>query len=557
MRLLSGLRPIARAGALRDAVAGMTLASMSIPQVLGYTRIAGTPVVTGLYTLLAPLVAFAVFGSSRHLVVAADSATAAIFASSLSQMAPVGSPGYMRLVGAVALLTGLLLLLARVFRLGFLADFLSRTVLAGFLAGVGIQVGVAVAGEMLGVAIAAHSTVAQAIEIVRRLPEVHLPTLGVSAAVVTAILASRRRAPSLPVPLFAVIAGIGASAAFDFAARGIAVIGPVGGGLPRIDVPVASFREALVVLPVALSCFVVILAQSAATARALALRHRERVDQDADILGLGAANACAALTGTFVVNGSLTQTEMADRAGARSQLAQLVAAAVVVLVLLLLTGPLQYLPRAVLGGIVFTIAVGLVDLRGLFAFRRESPGEFALAIVTAAAVALVGIEQGILLAMGLSLLRHVRHSYRPPTSVQVPDREGRLIPVPAVAGVQTEPGLIVYFFGADLFYANEARFADEVRALVRHAPAPVRWLVVNAGAVTDIDYSAARMVIDLHAELRQAGVELAFARVGAYLRSDMDRHGITDVIGAQRLLPTLHEGLALARSGAEEGDAEG
>src|SRR4030095_9849303 len=195
-------------------------------QVLGYTRIAGTPIVTGLYTLLFPLVAFAVFGSSRHLVVAADSATAAIFSSGLSEMAAPGSEHYMALVGALALLTAVLLLLARLFKLGFLADFLSRTVLVGFLAGVGVQVGVAVLGEMLGVAVTTHGTVDQLREIVGLLAEFHRPPVAVSALVVTAILACRKALPRLPVPLVAVVGGVAARRADELARRGRDLIRP-------------------------------------------------------------------------------------------------------------------------------------------------------------------------------------------------------------------------------------------------------------------------------------------------------------------------------------------
>ncbi len=534
---------------LRDAAAGVSLASMNVPQVLGYTRIAGTPVVTGLYTLLLPLVAFAIFGSSRHLVVAADSATAAIFASGLSGMAPPGTAQYMALVGVVALLTAALLLVARLFKLGFLADFLSRTVLVGFLAGVGVQVGVAVLGEMLGIAVNAHRTVEQIAEIYRNISKVDALVLGLSVALVACLLTGQRWAPRIPVSLLAVIAGIAASAVWDFAGRDIAVIGPVPSGLPSLVLPRPSWEELVRLLPIAVSCFVIIVAQSAATSRVFALRHRERVDADADILGLAAANAAAAVSGAFVVNGSLTQTAMGERAGAQSQFAQIVAAAVVVLVLLFLTGPLQYLPRFVLAAIVFNIAIGLIDRRGLAEILRESPGEFVLAIGTMLTVALVGLEQGILLAVALSLLRHVRQSYRPHTSVLAPGPAGRWVPMPAAPGVQTEPGLLVYHFGADLFYANENRFTDEVRSLIAHAPSPVRWLVVDAGAITAIDYSAARAVHDLCDDLGSAGVDIVFARVSSYLRADMDRHRISDVIGTARIFTTMHEAVDLALAG--------
>ena len=546
MRLsfFGGLRPFNRRGSVRDSLAGVTLASMNIPQVLGYTRIAGTPVVTGLYTVLLPLVGFALFGSSRHLVVAADSATAAILSSSLSRMAVPAGEKYMALVGIVALLTAGFLFVAWIFKLGFLADFLSRTVLVGFLTGVGFQVAIAMLGDMLGIAVHSARTLAQAWEILQSLSQTNVPTLALSVLVAGGILIGNRVAPRWPFALFAVIGTIVASAAFHLADRGIAVVGPVPGGLPSIGLPEVTWSDTLALLPVAASCFVMIIAQSAATSRIFALRYRERVDEDADILGLSAANAVAAASGTFVVNGSPTQTAMAERAGARSQFAQLVFAGVVLVVLLVLTGPLQYLPLCVLGGIVFTIAVGMIDVRGLRSIRRESPGEFDLAIVTAAAVVVIGVEEGILLAIALSLLRHVRHSYRPHTLMLAPDATERWVPTPVTPGKETEPGLIVYRFGADLFYANHNQFADEVRTLVERAPTPVRWFVVDAGAITDIDYSAAQSIRDLHEDLARQRVCMVFARVSPYLRSDMDRHGITAAIGAARIFATLHEGLA-------------
>ncbi len=275
----------------------------------------------------------------------------------------------------------------------------------------------------------------------------------------------------------------------------------------------------------------------------------KRVDENADILGLAAANAAAAASGAFVVNGSPTQTAMADRAGARSQVAQLAFAGVVLLVLLALTGPLQYLPRCVLAAIVFTIAVGMVNLPALRDIRRESPGEFSLAVTTSAAVVAVGVEQGILLAIALSLFRHVRHSYRPHTMMLAPDATGRWLPQPVSPGKETAPGLIVYRFGADLFYANHTRFTNDARALVEHAPAPVRWFVVDAGAITDIDFSAALALRDLLDDLARRGVSMVFGRVSPYLRSDMDRHGITAAVGEARIFPTLHEAIAAVQAG--------
>jgi sulfate permease, SulP family len=545
--LFQGLRPFNRPRATRDALAGFTLAAMNIPQALGYTKIAGTPVVTGFYTLLLPLVAFATFGSSRYLVVAADSATAAILAGGISGMAPLASPRYVALAGMVALLTSGLLLLARVLRLGFLSDFLSQTVLVGFLTGVGFQVGIAVLGEMLGVEVRSRRTVVQLVQVLRSLPQVHVPTLGLSALVVVGVLALHRFKPKVPGSLIAVAGAVAASAAWDFARHGIEIIGPVAGGLPHLSLPDVGWKDVERLIPVASSCFVMIVAQSAATARVYAVRHHQRLDEDADLVGLSAANAAAALSGTFVVNGSPTQTAMVESSGGQSQVAQLATAAVVALVLLFLTGPLQYLPRCVLGAIVFIIAIRLVDLRGLWGIRRESPGEYALALMTAAVVVVVGVEQGIVLAMVVSLLRIVRHSYHPHTAVLVEDERGIWRMTPAVPGAVTEPGLVVYQFGAALFYANAGRFADEIRDLVGPPPSPVRWVVVHAGAITHVDYTAARVVRELQKDLARCGVELIFAHVQSDLKSDLDRHGLTQTIGPARIFDTLHEALAALR----------
>ncbi|RKP57580.1 SulP family inorganic anion transporter [Pararobbsia silviterrae] len=547
--LLKGLLPIRRETAWRDVFAGLSLASMDIPQVLGYARIAGMPTVTGLYTAFLPLVAFSVFGASRHLVVAADSATATIFASRVSTMAPMGSAEYVTLAGTLALLTAALLLLARIFKLGFLADFLSRTVLLGFLAGVGVQVSIAMLGDMTGMTVPYPSSrsLAQFVYVAGHLPQIHTPTIALTALVVVAILGLKRVLPRVPIPLIAVVASIVASRSFDFAAHGITVLGPVAGGLPSLRFPIVTWQQFLDLLPVAASCFVMIVAQSAAATRVFAERYHETVDTNADILGLAAANAVSAFSGSFVVNGSPTQTAMADRAGARSQLAQLAFAAVVVVVLLFLSAWLQYLPHCVLAGIVFTIALGLVDIRGLRGVCAESPGEFTLALVTAAAVVLIGVEHGILLAVALSLLRHVRHSYHPHTMVLEPaEPNGRWLPVPAKPGIMTAPGLMVYRFGADLFFANDHFFALEVTRLIDAAPDAIRWFIVDAGAITDLDYSASRTLGELIETLHARDIAIVFARVSRYLREDMDRHGLTRIIGEPRIFSTMHEALAAA-----------
>ncbi len=548
-RLFQSLRPLRRKQAIRDVLAGVQLAAMNIPQALGYTKIAGMPVITGLYTLLLPPFGFAAFGSSRYLVVAADSATAAIIFSGLSAMAPVASPRYVELASLVALLTAGFLLLARLLKLGFLADFLSRTVLVGFLTGVGFQVGIAVLGGMLRINVSSHRTVGQLAEVIRKLPTSHWPSFAISAGVVAFILSVKRLAPKFPVSLVAVTLGIVASRVFDFAGHKIEVIGSIPGGLPHLGLPSVSWRDIETLVPIAASCFVMIVAQSAATARLYAERHRMELDENSDLLGLSAANVLAGVSGTFVVNGSPTQTAMVESSGGSSQLAQLSTAAVVAVVLLVFTWPLQYLPRCVLAAIVFVIATRLIDFPKLSRMRRESPEEWVLAVLTALVVVTIGVEQGIILAMVLSLLRIVRHSYHPHTGVLVPDNM-HWKHIPPTPGAMTEPGLAIYSFGAPLFYANAGRFAQEIRTIVRGEPSPVRWVVVDAEAITNLDYTAARVVRELHQELTQEGVTLGFARMPSSLLADFDRHHVTEMIGPQLLFPRLHDAVeAFAKLG--------
>ena len=549
--LFQSMLPLDRSGLVANLAAGVSLAAMNIPQAMGYAKIAGMPVITGLYTLLLPLVAFAAFGSSRYLVVASDSATAAILAGGLAGLATAGSAHYVSLAGLVALLTAGFLLLARLLKLGFLADFLSRTVLIGFLTGVGFQVGIAVLSDMLKLEVHGTNPVKQLLQVVRQLPQANIPTLCLSAGVVALVLLSHRFVPRFPGALLAVVGTVAASAAFSFSGYGIQVVGPVAGGSPHLSVPLLTWGLVRDLLPVAGSCFVMIVAQSSVTARAYAAKHHQTLDENRDLLGISAANAAAALSGTFVVNGSPTQTAMVETSGGSNQLAHLSTALVVMLVLLFLTGPLQFLPVCVLGAIVFTIAVRLVDLRGLNDLHRKSPGEWILALVTAASVVFFGVEDGILLALVLSLLQHVRHSYKPSVAVKTQTADGNWQMNAVEPGRMAAPGLLVYWFGSDLFYANIDRFANEVRKLVTVSPSPVRWLVVDAGAITSVDYTAGGALKELDKDLTQHGVALVFAHMSVSLKADLDRQGLSEVIGPNRQFETLRECLAAYASRAQ------
>jgi MFS superfamily sulfate permease-like transporter len=533
--LFQGLLPFNKSNLSGDIMGGIILAALGIPEVMGYTKIIGTPVVTGLYTMLLPMMAFAVFGCSRYLVVSADSATAAMVAAALALLSFTAyTPQYVAMTSLIALVTGAMLIAARILRAGFLADFLSRTVLVGFLTGVGFQVAVGELHGMFGLARMGHGFFPELFALAQHASEIHLSSVFISVAVLLIVVGSEWFSPHFPGALIAVIGMIAASAWYDWGNRGIEVIGAVPSGLPHFGLPHVSWSDIELVVPISFSCFIVILAQSAATARAYALRYREPFDQNVDLVGLAFANIAAGSSGTFVVNGSPTKTAMVDEGGGRSQVAHLTTATMVLVVLLFLTKPLGYLPNAVLAAIVFLIGIKLIDYRGMADIYRKTPGEFVLAAVTTVTVVGIGVEQGILLALALSLLQHVRHSYEPHTALMLRDPTEHWQMDSVVPGKFTEPGLIVYWFGADLFYANAGRFTEEALKLVTESRS-VNWLAVEAGAITDIDYSAGEALKELHDDLAKLGVVLALARVSEHLYMDLERLGLVEVIGRDRI----------------------
>ena len=532
--VLQGVLPIERSMLGPGIVAGITLAALGIPEVMGYTKIAGMPVVTGLYTILIPIAVFAVLGSSRHLVVGADSATAAIMAAGLAGMAAIQSPDYVSLAGVLAILCAGLLLLSRIIKLGFLADFLSRSVLIGFLTGVGIQVAMGQLAGMLGVPGGTGRTVSKFWGTLEQIPDTSLTTLAVSASVLGIILILKLVNPKIPGALIAVVGAIAVSEIADLAAHGVATLGPVPGGLPSFGVPSYGWNDWAALLGTAGAIFIVILAQSAATSRAYAAKYNEVFDENTDLVGLSLANLSAGLSGTFVVNGSPTKTQMVDSAGGRSEFSQLVTAVIVLIVLLFLTKPLQYMPEAVLSSIVFLIGVELVDVKGIrrvLAWRRD---EFVIACATAATVVVVGVEQGVILAMVLSMLDHLRRAYHPNNTYLTYDAAGAVQSVSVIqdlAPAEFEPGLVIYRFGAIMYYANAARLISDVRTMESAGEHPPTWLCLDGEMISDIDFSAGATILDALGLIEAAGTRLVFARVKSSVRTELQRYGVVDRVG--------------------------
>jgi sulfate permease, SulP family len=541
VQLLEGVRPLDRKRIPLEIVAGVTLAALAIPEVMGYTSIAGMPVVTGLYTILVPIALFALLGSSRHLVVGADSATAAIMAAGLAGLAAADSSQYVALAGMLAIITGVYLLLARVFRLGFLADFLSRTVLIGFLTGVGIQVACGQFSGLFGIPKSGSGPIEQVANTFQSWSKVSWSTFAVSISVLLIIVVGGRLARRIPWALIAVIGSIVASEVWDLSSHGVTTLGTVPGGLPSVSWPSVPSSAWATLLTTAASIFVVVLAQSAATSRAYAAKFNDDFDENVDLVGLSLASISAGLTGTFPVNGSPTKTAMVDKAGGRSQLAQLVTAAIVLIVLLFLTKPLSYMPNAVLAAVVFLIGVELVDYKGMRNILRLRRAEFLIALLTAAIVVFIGVEQGIIAAIVLSIIFHLRHSYRPYDRLLVPRDDGDWAFDTLESGTQARPGLIIYSFGASLYYANANRFAEEARDLLKAASPAARWFCLHASSIDDIDFSGSFMLRVLVKELDAHGVTFVMAEVPDPVMKELERDGLVDVIGKDHIFPGHHE----------------
>jgi high affinity sulfate transporter 1 len=540
------LRTYDRSYLSRDLVAGATLAAVAIPEVLGYTTISQTPLATGLYTIIFPTILFVLLGSSRMLVVGADSATAALMAAGLLGLTTANltpySQKWVAYASLVAIVTGLLLLLARVLKLGFLGDFLSASVLIGFLTGVGIQVLSGQIPDMLGVAKGTGNWFEQQWTWIQELDAISWTTFAYGAATIVIIVGFKRFLPVVPGALVAVVLLTALSAATDAGKNGVAVVGKVPAGFPPIGLPSGiEASDIPEVLGISLSCLILIIAQSAATSRSFAMKHGDKVDINRDIVGLSGSNLAAGLSGTFVVNGSPTKTEILDEQKGRSQLANLTMALIALLFTVFFTGLLADMPKSVLAGIVFLIGVGLIDRVGLATIYRKRKSEFWIAMLTCVVVFAVGVEQGIIVAIVISLLDIIRRQYRPAFFVVGESATGEPTYTKAGPGVQSEPGLVVLRYDAELFYANADRFVEDVQEVVAHAPDPVRWVVLDAASINDLDYSAWNSLKGLGNYLHARKIRLGLAQIDPTLSATLKTFGYDRHFHDDMIFPTLRE----------------
>jgi len=394
---------------------------------------------------------------------------------------------------------------------------------------------------MLGLEDGGHGTLQKIWLDIQQIEQINYQALGVALAVLVVIVGARKISERIPGALLAVVGAIGASWAFDFGSS-MHVLGTVPSGLPHFALPQVDWSLDLIrrLAPTAFAMFVVILSQSAATSRAYAAQYNEGFDENADLNAMGLANIGAGLSGTFVVAGSPTKTQMVDSAGGRTQLTHLTAVGVVLLVLLFFTAPLAYMPESVLAAVVFLIGVELVKVEEMKRIFRQRQVEFWVAMITALTVVFIGVEQGILLAMVLSIIQHTRHGYQPKNVVLERSDTGLWASHPVSSKAQAFPGLMIYRFTHSMYYANARQLSEEVTALMNTAQPPLRWFCIDASAVYDVDYSAAETLKALYAALDERGIRLVVAQVLADVDPD-DRQKLQELFGKDAHYGTLDD----------------
>ena len=507
---LPGYRALA---ARRDLLAGVTVAALAIPSAMAYAELAGLPAVAGLYALLLPTLAYAFLGSSRQLIVGPEGSLSALVAAAVLALATAGSPEALELAGAMALLVAACFLIARVFRLGWLADYLSRPVLVGYIHGVAVVLIVGQLGKLTGIDVDAGDPIPQLVELGREIGDVSAPTLAVGAAALALLLTARYLTPRLPAALVVVIGAIVASKALGLDEHGVAVVGDIPAGLPDLRVPSPPWEDVVALAPAAAGLFLVSFADEVLTARSFAGRHGQHIRVDQELLAMSVASAAAGVTQGLPVGASGSRTAVNDSMGARSQIAGLLAAGAILLVLLFLTAPIAYLPKAVLGAVIITAAIGLIEPAVWRELANTDKVELTIAAVTAAGVIITGVLEAILFAVGLSMVDVVRRSARPHDAVLGwVDSLGRWADVARNNDAKVTPGVVVYRLDDRLFFANASYVKGRVQEALRGAPTVTTALVLDAEGMTHVDSAGLQALEDLAGTLEDDGIALHFAR---------------------------------------------
>jgi MFS superfamily sulfate permease-like transporter len=535
-----------------DILGGVTLAAVAVPEQMATARLAGLPPQAGFLAFIAGSLAFAVLGSSRRLSSGADSTIAPIFAGALATMAVADSPSYAALAGGLAILTGLIVFLAGVFRMGWIGNLLSIPVMNGFLAGIAVHIIVSQAPAALGVADPGGALPQRILALVALAPGANLACVAIAAGVLAVTAAAHRFSPRIPGALVAVALAAGMVAALHLEGRGIARVGAVSGAFAGLSWPAMDLGKYLRIAPLALLVALVIMVQTATTTRAFP-GPDEQPDADRDFIGVGAGGILAGILGAFPINASPPRTTIVAESGARTQLAVVVAAAIMIAVLAWAGGLLALIPKAALAGVLLFVAVRLVRVDQIAAIVRASPAGSMLVLATAAGIVVLPIEGGVAAGVGLSILNGLWASARvrvqplhriPGSTVWWPVKGG------ADPGPPSEPGVAVLAFAAPLTFLNAEGFARQFLQAVRPGRSPARVAVLEAAGMVEIDFTGAQALARVVATCRKSNVTFAVARLESVAAQEaFARLGLRDLIGPDHIFESVAEALAaLSRS---------
>jgi len=548
---LRQVRTYERRWLAKDVMAGVVLTTLLVPQGMAYAELAGLPAITGLYTSILCLLGYAAFGPSRILVLGPDSSLGPMIAATILPLVAAGGNAAraVALASMLAIMVAAIMIVAAVAKLGFIADLISKPTMIGYLNGLALTIVVGQLPKLLGFSIDAHGLIAETGAVIRGIAGGDV--VGAAAAVgvggVVAILVLRRWVRKVPAVLAVVVLAIAAAPLFDLAGRGVHLVGVLPGGFPPPTIPDVRLSDLAPLFAGALGIAVVSLADTISTASAFAARTGQEVHGNREMAGIGVANLAAGLFQGFPVSTSGSRTAVAQQAGARTQLAGVVGAALITLMIVLVPGLFRNLPQPVLAAIVITAALSLADVRGTVRLLRQRPTEFLLSAAALAGVALLGVLPGIAIAVVLSILNVFRHAWLPYQTVL-----GKVDGVPGFHDIRSYPeasrlpGLVIFRFDAPLMFANAKTFRDEVRRLAAERPAP-RWIIIAAEPVTDVDTTAADMLRDLHDELNAAGTHLVLAELKDPVRAKLVRYELTHTINPAHFYPTIEAAVAAFR----------
>lgn len=548
------LRTYRRAWLRADLLAGAVLAAILVPQGMAYAELAGLPAVTGLYTTIACLVGYAVLGPSRVLVLGPDSSISPLILAAITPLLVTGDPARaIALAGMLAALVGLTEIGLGLGKLGFVADLLSKEVQVGYMNGLAITIIVGQLPKLFGFSTHADSFLAELRAFLENLDQTQTTTLVVGVAVLVLLLVLPRITTRLPAVLVGVLSATVASAVFGLADSGVATVGALPQGVPTPTFPWTTAGDVVPLLIAAMGITLVSLTDTIATATSFAARRGEEVEPNQEMIGMGAANIAAGIFQGFAVSTSSSRTAVAEQSGAKSQVTGLVGAGLVAVLLLFLNSLLADLPQTALAAVVIVAALSLMDLGLLRRYLRVRRSAFAVSLVATAGVMLLGVLQGIVVAVTLAILLFFRRNWWPHGAVlgTVEGVEG-WHDVDAHPDARQIPGVIVYRWEAPLFFANAGSFRQQIRHLVRERqPA---WVVIQCEAVTDVDVTAAEMLEQLDNELNAAGVHMAFAELRSRLQDLTLRYGLLETLDREHFYPTLESALQEIQSGDRVAD---